>query len=519
MDKKNYYDTLFENRKNFCNSLIDVVTSIEPKDLSQEEYPEEIEGTRVISINAAWGFGKTTFMKAFKEKLLENKFTVFTFNAWANDYENDALESFINELIPQMLDEIDYDKFKEDEKSDTVALLLSAGNELVRQYAKFDVIEYIQRVKSNKKYIKSNLNKKNDLRSFESGSPFKKHKTNFITSLNKYYENVLKLHPERENKKIIVLIDELDRCKPTFAIELLERIKHLFDTGRYLFIFTINSKQLSSSVKQIYGDGFEGTGYFRRFFDYKFDLPYPNITEYIIDKTTKLKTIYANNAFFLRSFSSILLKTDFSLRKYNSIFKELDLLLMLQNNITFSENESMYIGLLLLIKYYEPEFFHNILINKKENLNYISEEELIKKENEKYNYLKKVREILSPATIIPEFNQDSKHKETKQISFKSWLKESFKITSITKSNIKKNGYIKYETYILNCSSGIHGKHLIFLKLGNPESVIPKSINQAYMNVPKSLFEYETPFELESIDSNFISNNIINKLLLLNNFKK
>ena len=55
------------------------------------------------------------------------------------------LKLLLNELIPQMLNEINYDKNKEDETTETISLLLAAGNELVRKFSKFDVVEYIQR--------------------------------------------------------------------------------------------------------------------------------------------------------------------------------------------------------------------------------------------------------------------------------------------------------------------------------------------------------------------------------------
>lgn len=54
-----------------------------------------------------------------------------------------------------------------------------------------------------------------------------------------------------ENKnKMLIIIDEIDRCKPTFAIELLENIKHFYDNERIVFIVGTNNKQLSSLVQK-----------------------------------------------------------------------------------------------------------------------------------------------------------------------------------------------------------------------------------------------------------------------------
>ena len=385
---KSYYEDLFDDRKQFCDSLINFVSRITPPeiDLTEEEYPEEINDTRVISINAAWGYGKTTFMKALKEKLIEKNFTVFTFNAWANDYEGDPLESFINELVPQMLKEINYNKDKEDETAETISLLLAAGNELIRKFSKFDVIEYVQRVQSNKKYIKTNLPKKNSLRNFENKSPFSKQKKEFITQLNNYYTNMINLSPKKENKKIIILVDELDRCKPTFAIELLERIKHLFDTGKYLFIFTINSDQLMESVKQIYGNCFDETGYFRRFFDYEFTLPLPtnkNIKKYfenysIFSKKQNASGLpdYIHSCFYIENIS---------LRTCEKIDKFI-LLMMNMTDKTFSNEEASYLAFGIYIKFIVPRIFDLIFI-KKQIPDQISKSE-INEINKSFKFLK-----------------------------------------------------------------------------------------------------------------------------------
>ena len=42
--------------------------------------------------------------------------------------------------------------------------------------------------------------------------------------------------PERGDR-LVIFIDELDRCKPTYAIKLLERIKHYFNQEKITFVF------------------------------------------------------------------------------------------------------------------------------------------------------------------------------------------------------------------------------------------------------------------------------------------
>ncbi len=82
-------------------------------------------------------------------------------------------------------------------------------------------------------------------------------------------------------RKIVIIIDELDRCKPTFAVQLLEIVKHLFDIKGITFIFMLDIEQLSYSIKTIYGQEMDATGYLCRFFDYITRMPKPSVLTYI----------------------------------------------------------------------------------------------------------------------------------------------------------------------------------------------------------------------------------------------
>lgn len=74
-------------------------------------------------------------------------------------------------------------------------------------------------------------------------------------------------------EKLVIFIDELDRCRPSFAIEMLERIKHYFDDDRIIFVASINREQLIHSISKYYGTNFDSTGYLDKFFDWNIYLP------------------------------------------------------------------------------------------------------------------------------------------------------------------------------------------------------------------------------------------------------
>lgn len=72
---------------------------------------------------------------------------------------------------------------------------------------------------------------------------------------------------------MIVLIDELDRCRPSYAVELLETAKHLFSVDRVVFVLAVNRSELAHSIRAVYGGEFDALGYLRRFIDIDFRLP------------------------------------------------------------------------------------------------------------------------------------------------------------------------------------------------------------------------------------------------------
>lgn len=71
---------------------------------------------------------------------------------------------------------------------------------------------------------------------------------------------------------ITIVIDELDRCRPNYAIKLLEEVKHLFDVDGVAFVLGMHAEQLAHSVSAAYGAGFEASSYLRRFFNRRYAL-------------------------------------------------------------------------------------------------------------------------------------------------------------------------------------------------------------------------------------------------------
>jgi hypothetical protein len=89
---------------------------------------------------------------------------------------------------------------------------------------------------------------------------------------------------DEHGNRLAIFVDELDRCKPDYAIRFLERIKHYFEDERVTFIFSVNLSQLQCTVKSYYGSEFDAIRYLDKFFDLRVGLPSVNIEQFIRDR-------------------------------------------------------------------------------------------------------------------------------------------------------------------------------------------------------------------------------------------
>jgi hypothetical protein len=118
----------------------------------------------------------------------------------------------------------------------------------------------------------------NLIKSFKSEDPLdelRKAKTIEI-EIKKFLDALL----EERGDRLVVFVDELDRCKTIYAVRLLERIKHYFDNERITFVFSINTNELQHTIKRHYGDNFDACRYLDRFFDIRMSLPPAKMDEF-----------------------------------------------------------------------------------------------------------------------------------------------------------------------------------------------------------------------------------------------
>ena len=198
----------------------------------------------VISLDGRWGTGKTFLLKRWQQDLLNNRFNAIYFNAWEDDFCDNPLLGILGQLSKHF----DGGKFEDFAKKVADIGLKLLTNQLIGTAISFDDFkpesifdDYHAQIRT-KEELKTQIAALADKVKQEQGQP------------------------------LVFIVDELDRCRPTFAIELLERVKHIFDVPNVVFVFGINRQELQASLKSVYGDIDAGV-YLRRFFDMEFALP------------------------------------------------------------------------------------------------------------------------------------------------------------------------------------------------------------------------------------------------------
>ena len=248
---------------------------------------EDSEGAYVVAIDSPWGSGKTRFAKMLRNYLEgreptlvngavnqsvfpkpseDRLFNVIYYNSWETDYWGDALEPLINSIFESQLLEIEGAEADNAKLKDAIVKILKGMGLALIKLALGDAASSV---------FQGAIDGLNDV----PDDPLAALKTK--ASQYSEFKSALGSVIARTNKKLVIIVDELDRCRPTFAIETLEIVKHLFDVKGLMFVFALDIKQLSCAVEAVYGLGIDAPGYLCRFFDYLGKMPM-NGTEFFI---------------------------------------------------------------------------------------------------------------------------------------------------------------------------------------------------------------------------------------------
>lgn len=225
----------------------------------------------VLAIDSPWGTGKTTFINMWLSSLKIQGFPCLYFNAWENDFTDDPLISFIGEMKACLDTEGEASKAKEyyEKAKKLGASIAKRAIPVTIKIATAGVLNLEEITEEALADFASDLAKEKIERYEADKSTIQ----NFKKQLSELVQEITKKGDE--NKPLVFFIDELDRCRPTYAVELLERLKHLFNIEGIVFVLALDKEQIGHSLRSVYGTGMDVDGYLRRFIDRDYRLPEP----------------------------------------------------------------------------------------------------------------------------------------------------------------------------------------------------------------------------------------------------
>jgi len=338
---------------------------------------ENIHNPLVISINSKWGTGKTTFIKLWKSYLENKNYITQYFNAWEHDLSHEPLMAFLNCFVNMFKDKEEKDD--NDKYNKLTETMKEIGKEFFKNESKIGyTLKFYEKYNDNK-----NDKSKFDKIIEDEIEYFKIRKS----SIKKFKAEI---KDKIKNKPVVFFIDELDRCRPDFALDVIEQLKHIFRIPGVIFVLSIAKKQLLNSVNNVYGAEINANKYLNRFIDIEYNLPEGEDDEYIqslIDRLNiyeNLNQIHAKNSEkeLFDDTLDLLDRFDLNLREKKKILNRYKLLLLSKkdSNIFFG-----FLYLFLICLNHIDSEFYNEMINEnksyKEIIFYLNNNSKIKTKN------------------------------------------------------------------------------------------------------------------------------------------
>ncbi|MEZ9007124.1 P-loop NTPase fold protein [Vibrio sp. 10N.247.311.59] len=274
-------DTL--NRAKYAQYLSNFLAS---KGYDESRDGEDKKRNYVLNLNSEWGSGKTYFLKRWAEDLKAHHPVVYV-DAWQQDYSDDPLMTVISSMVSQLREQAG-----RAEDNTAISVIGKAGG-LFKALApalvggvtkKFTGIDFAAVMNDAEGASAESDIKDEDGNALDMSAAASKAvqymldehegKAKAISALKQSVSQWLEAVKGFTDKQYpaFVFIDELDRCRPSYAVEMLETIKHIFDIKGVVFVVATDTRQLQHAVKVVYGQGFDADIYLGRFFNTRYAL-------------------------------------------------------------------------------------------------------------------------------------------------------------------------------------------------------------------------------------------------------
>lgn len=275
------------NREEFVQQLLRFVDNVSSN-----------KSSTCFAINGPWGCGKSFVLDMFEEQLgliqseetYTDKYFVIRYNSWKYDYYEEPLVAIVARMISVIEDKTELFPDSQETREilgmlkATGVALLSMMNTAVKEKTGLDFQAAYETVRKGEK---------EGAAEYESA-----HEYDVYFGFNKMIEKLAGLLQDvAKNYTVVILVDELDRCLPEYAIKVLERLHHLTEgNSNIITVIAIDKEQLMSSVKQIFG--FEKPEkYLEKFFNFEVKLDYGTVSEKISEKYADYFALFDKDIF------------------------------------------------------------------------------------------------------------------------------------------------------------------------------------------------------------------------------
>lgn len=256
---------------------IDPKTPFEGDDLGREPQAAALlrlvktvgSSSLVVAIKSPYGSGKSTFLRRLAPYFEANRVPAVSLDLWKQDYMPDPLLAYIGALKKRI--EILNGPTKAT-AGNAISNLAKYGSQICGPIVAA-LAEEIPAGKTLKAIAK--LITEGSKKALDAQKEHEESVEGFRDSLIKARDALTDRAADMEIAPIAFIIDELDRCKPDFAMRALERIKHFFDIEGVVFVIATDDANLPAAVQTVYGIGQDADRYLRKFIDFEFNLPAP----------------------------------------------------------------------------------------------------------------------------------------------------------------------------------------------------------------------------------------------------
>ncbi|MBD8650993.1 hypothetical protein IFT66_07865 [Rhizobium sp. CFBP 13726] len=226
---------------------------------------EKVDDPVVLAVEGAWGSGKSYFLKRWVgAHTIENggRATTVYFDAFANDFIEDpliGLTGSIGERLPSAKQRVSWKKARN--------VVVKVARPLLRIGA---ALATAGATELTGPAIDAAI-EAGGKQAEEAVEAFWRREDGRRAAMQQFRDALAEI--TKDGSVLIIVVDELDRCRPDYALATLEVIKHFFAVERVHFVLGVNMHALEQIVRVRYGAGINAPDYIKRFISMSIQLP------------------------------------------------------------------------------------------------------------------------------------------------------------------------------------------------------------------------------------------------------